>query len=76
MLVEHLHEAQHEQKVQDIIAEVADAFQFTDVKDFLTVGHTRGHIPVWWSQIRPVPDSTKCTPRMCTCAVPLDFYLL
>ncbi|KAK2190032.1 hypothetical protein NP493_91g01005 [Ridgeia piscesae] len=36
VLVEHLHEAQHEQKVQDIIAEVADAFQFTDVKDFLT----------------------------------------
>ena len=44
--MEHLHEAQHEQRVQDIIAEVADAFQFTDVKDFLTVGVTRGHTGV------------------------------
>ena len=49
--MEHLHEAQHEQRVQDIIAEVADAFQFTDVKDFLTVGHMTGHTGV------VVPDS-------------------
>ncbi|KAI0215805.1 Serine/threonine-protein kinase ATR [Lamellibrachia satsuma] len=35
VLVEHLHEAEHEQRVQDIITGVAEAFEFSDAKDFL-----------------------------------------
>ena len=36
--MEHLHEAEHEQRVQDIITGVAEAFEFSDAKDFLMVG--------------------------------------